>query len=190
MLGIRRFRSYSAGMTVFLRYVGILNAAVWFGGSLFFALGVLPAVFSPEVRELFQKSGYEYYAGGVALAVFHRYFMLHYFCGVVALLHLAAEKVYVGKAFNRFTWGLVLGLLSFSLIGGMWFQPHMEKLRHEKYFNPRPELREQARHSFAIWHGVSEGVNMIVLIGLLAHLIHNTRAVQPSNMRMHYQIPG
>ncbi len=170
--------------------MGILNASVWFGASLFFALGVLPAVFSQELRNLFQASGFAYYSGGVALALFHRFFVLHYICGVIALLHLGLEKIYIGRDFNKYAAGLAGGILAFALLGGFWLQPHMERMRHEMYFNPKPELRERARHSFGLWHGASQGVNMIMLLGLLAHLVRNARPAAAENSRTYYNIPS
>ena len=54
--------------------------------------------------------------------MFERYFVLHYCCGGLALLHQLAEWVYLGKAMQRFTFGLLMAILSISLLGGFWLK--------------------------------------------------------------------
>ena len=162
-------------MSGFLRYIGIINAALWFGAGIFFAAFILPGIFSQDMRNLFHEAAFQYYAGGVALILFKRFFMLQYFCGAVALIHLLAEKLYLGRALPRLGTALVLALLAFGLLGGLWLQPHMEALRHAMYFSATPEEREGARHVFGLWHGFSEIINLVIIGGLLAHLVRVCR---------------
>jgi len=161
-------------VSVFLRIVGIVNAAIWFGAATFFAAGVVPGVFSQDLHKLF-GDGYLYYSGAVALVMFKRFFVLQYICGTVALLHFLAEKLYLGKPFSRIGTALVLAILGLGLIGGFWLQPKMEGLRKDMYFGATPELKERARHSFGVWHGVSELANLLVIGGLLVHLLRVAR---------------
>lgn len=178
-------------MTVsgFLRSIGIINAAIWFGGGVFFAAGILPAVFSSDLHTLFHEGANPYYTGAVALVLFRHYFALQYICGAIAILHLLAEKFYSGRSAPRWTMILVVVLFTFGLIGGLWFQPHMEHLRQMRYTAPSVELREQARHSFGLWHGLSESINLLLLAGLLAHLLRVTRQASPGRQGAFYQIP-
>jgi hypothetical protein len=173
----------------FLRSIGIINAAIWFGAGIFFAAGILPAVFSQEMRGLFHESAYPYYSGAVALALFHRFFDLQYICGAVALLHLLAEKIYTGRRLPRAGTILVLALFALGLAGGLWLLPHMEHLRQVMYTGASPELREQARHSFGLWHGLSQCVNLLLLIGLFAHLLRMAQSSAPGRQGLYYQIP-
>ena len=46
---------YSAGVSGFLRFVGIVNAAIWFGASIFFAGVVLPGIFSQDMHKVFRS---------------------------------------------------------------------------------------------------------------------------------------
>src|SRR4051812_38386924 len=113
----------------------------------------------------------EIYSGLVAQAVVERYFVLHYCCGAVALMHQLAEWVYLGKALQRLTFGLLLGILSFSLMGGLWLQPKLKELHRLEYAKPEQISvadRAEAKKSFRAWHGVAQTMNLLMLAGLAA----------------------
>ena len=176
-------------MKAILLYVGTINAAVWFGASLFFAVGILPAVFSREMRELFQNTGFTYYSGAVALSLFHRFFALQYLCGAIALIHAVGDRYMGSRTVGKFHAGLLMALVLCGLSGGMWLQPSMEKMRHAMYFSPSLILREQARHSFGLWHGMTQGVDLLILLGLLVHLVCCIKNAQTAGARAIFQIP-
>ena len=148
-----------------LRFFGIMNAAVWFGAAVFFTFGIAPAFFTPEMKKLLG----DIYAGLVAQSVIERYFVLHYCCGGLALLHQLAEWVYLGKALQRFTFGLLLGILTLSLLGGFWLQPKLKELyriRHGSAEQFTAEQKNDAANSFKKWHGASQIMNLMMLAGL------------------------
>jgi hypothetical protein len=158
----RNFPSVSF-VIAFLRFIGILNAAVWFGAALFFTFGIAPAFFTAEMKKLLG----EVYSGLVAQMVLERYFVLHYCCGAIALIHQLAEWVYLGKALQRFTFGLLLTILALNLTGGLWLKPKLTELHRIKYAqNSSPTQRDEAGKSFRNWHGVSQLMNLAVLAGL------------------------
>ncbi len=162
-------------MTSLLRIAGIINAAVWFGAAIFFTCGVGPAVFSQDMHDLFREPAFHYYAGGVALILIKRYFILQYVCGSVALLHLGAERFYLGRKAGRAVLGFLILVFGLSLAGGFWVQPKMEGLRQVKYGAQAPEQREQAGRSFDNWHGTTMAVNLCILAGLVFYLVHVAR---------------
>jgi hypothetical protein len=163
----------------FLRFVGIVNAAIWFGAGVFFAAAILPGAFSQDMHKVFgvpaESPYYSYYPGGVALVLFKRFFVLQYICGIIALLHLFAEKLYLGRALPKFGTALVIGIFGLALIGGVWLQPRLENYRQTMYVNASTEEKERARHSFGLWHGISQFANLVVIGGLLAHLARVSR---------------
>ncbi len=164
-------------MTVVLRLIGVMNAAVWFGGALFFSFGVAPAFFSQEMKGLFG----EVYTGVIAQLVFERYFVLFYWCGAIAVVHLLAEWVYLGKPLHRLTLGILIGVYLIGLFGGLWLQPKLQRLHQTKYARAElvtPALRTQAARSFRIWHGVSEITNLLALGGLA---VYTWRVSNPPN---------
>jgi hypothetical protein len=172
-----------------LRFVGIINAAIWFGAGVFFTLGILPAVFSHDLHKLFGEPAYPYFSGAVALVLFKRFFVLQYICGAVAVLHLLAEKLYLGRPLPRVGMTLVLVMFGFGLLGGLWLQPRMEALRGTMYSSQPPEQREKARHSFGLWHGISLLANFAIMGGLVVHLVRVTRPAEPGRYGTFYQIP-
>ena len=139
-----------------------MNAAVWFGGSVFMMVGVAPAVFAPEMKRLG-----DLWTGFIAFHLFERYFALQYWCGAVGLAHLLAEWVYLGKPLYRLSLGLVLGVFCLGLVGGLVVQPRLKQLHAIKYAANETESRKTAAaRSLNIWHRVSEGAGLLVVGGL------------------------
>jgi len=119
----------------FLRCVGLLNAAIWFGAAIFFTFAAAPAAFSQDMRDLLGQQYYPYFSGAIAQILIARYFRLQMVCGVVALLHLAGERLYFGKSADKLRLGLLSGLVVISLAGSLWLQPMLKQLHHTKYAN-------------------------------------------------------
>jgi hypothetical protein len=152
-------------VTGLLRFVGILNAAVWCGSAIFLTFG-LPALFSPELKKLLTEPG----VGFAAEAVVARFFVLQYWCAAIALAHLLAEWLYGGRPARRLNLSLVLAMLALALAGGLWAQPKMRALHEVKYFGKQPEQQAAAARAFARWHGAAESVNLLVMGGLIIYL--------------------
>ncbi|MBI5775184.1 MAG: DUF4149 domain-containing protein [Verrucomicrobia bacterium] len=159
-------------MITVLRFIGLANAAVWFGAAVCFTFFIGPGFFSGDMKALLGEGGYPFYSGAVAQIAIGRYFYLQYTCGAVAVAHLAAEWLYSGKKAERFTMLLLGVLLALVLTGGLILQPHMKQLQRVKYgLTPAtPEQRVQAASSFKAWHAVSQTGNLVMLLGLVAYL--------------------
>jgi uncharacterized membrane protein len=155
-----------------LRIVGLVNVAIWVGGSVFFTLAVGPAFFSESMLKLLGRP----HAGAAAQLVLERYFVMHQVCAGVALLHLVGEGMYLGRTIHRWTLGLLLVLLAFSLMGGHVIQPQLQSLHLEMYRPGSPvEEQEAAARSFRILHGVSQAINLAMVAGVLVYLARLTR---------------
>jgi hypothetical protein len=162
-----------------LRFVGILNAAVWFGGAVFFTFWSGRAPFSPEMKTLLGPENYPYFSGAIAQILIARYFNLQFTCSIIAVVHLLAEWLYLGRFPQGTRLGLLVGLCLAVLVGGYWLQPRMKALHATKYALNRPaQVRESAARSFGAWHGVSMGINLLVVAGLAAYL---WRVANPSD---------
>jgi len=142
-----------------------MNAAVWCGSAIFLTIA-LPALFSPQLKDLVPPER----VGFAAEAVVARFFLVQYGCGAIALAHLMAEWLYGGRPLRRLNLALVLAMLAVALAGGLWAQPKMNKLHLLKYFGSIPEQRAQAGKSFAVWHAASESVSLLVMGGLIVYL--------------------
>jgi hypothetical protein len=150
----------------FLRCIGLLNAAVWFGAGVFFTFLGGPALFSADMKALLEKF-YPYYSGAIAQMVIARYFKLEIICATIALLHFLAEQFYFGRAPQKRWLSLLIGLFALSLIGGYWLQPKLKALHTTKYAVNAPQAnREAASESFKMWHGISQVANLLMLVGL------------------------
>jgi len=158
----------------YLRFVGVANAAVWFGASIFFTFSIGPAFFSEPMLRLFGGANLEVgrdYAGEAAQIIIARYFNLHLICGILALLHLAAEWLYMGKPLQRLTLWLLLGIFTLGLTGRFIIQPKLHGFHRTMVDRGAAvQLREEARHSFNAWHGASQAVNLVVLAGITVYL--------------------
>ena len=152
-----------------LRWIGVINAAVWLGSLVFFTFVAGPAFFSPEMKDLLKHA---YFPGAAAQVVLARYFQMQYFCAAIALLHLAAEWLYTGKPVQRFPSFLLLSLAGLSLASGLWLQPRLNELHQVKYrTTSTPVQRLEAAKSFAVWHGVSQGTNLVAIAGVLVYFL-------------------
>jgi hypothetical protein len=156
-----------------LRIVGLANVAIWLGASVFFTLAAGPAFFSEEMLQLLGRP----HAGAAAQLVLERYFIMHQVCAGVALLHLVGEGMYMGRAIHRWTLGMLLVLLVFSLVGGYVIQPQLRSL-HLTMYRPgtAAEEQESAGRSFRILHGVSQVMNLVMVAGVFIYLVRLTKA--------------
>lgn len=163
-----------------LRFIGVINAAIWLGGAVFFTLSAGPAFFSPDMAAALGlgDTNFRYYAGKIAQVLLSRYFHFHLTCAVIAWLHLLAEWLYLGRPSRRFSFGLIAALFTITLIGGNVLQPKLHRLHEIRYSNALPVEREAARKSFGLWHGISQVLNVLVIGGLTVYL---WRAANPSD---------
>jgi uncharacterized protein DUF4149 len=165
----------------FLRFIGLMNAAVWFGAAVFFTFGIGAAPFSPEMKELLGAKTSPYFPGAIAQIYIARYFDLQLICGAVALLHLLAEWLYLGRTPQKFGVGLLTVLIAAGLLGDFWLQPKMKGLHRVKYgLNSSPAERENAARSFRAWHGASQGINLVILAGLAVYLWRVANPADPA----------
>lgn len=154
-------------MIPFLRFIGILNAAIWFGAAIFFTFGAGPAFFSPEMLNLVGRPR----AGVAVQLVLRHYFILQHWCGAIALAHVLVEWLYTGRPLQKALLGLLAGLFVLGLLGGLWLQPKLHQLHLAVYGGQAtPDQVEKARHSFNAWHGTSQALNLLMIAGLVWYL--------------------
>lgn len=153
-------------MTGFLRFIGLLNAAVWLGAAISFTFALGPALFSPEMKAHFPPQ----HLGFIAQIVIQKYFLFSYWCGAIAVIHLVFEKLYLGKKAERLAIIALSVAIALSLLGGIFFQPKLRAL-HLRHYDARSSQtqRSAAGRSFGMWHGVSQAMNLLVIGGLLIY---------------------
>ena len=153
-------------MLFFLRFVGVTNAAIWLGALTFFTFGAGPAFFSDEMLRLLGRP----YAGAAAQIVLERYFDLQVICAGIALIHAIAEHLYTGKPGAQFSLILLPILLAIALFGRYVIEPKMKQLHLQMYaLQTTPAQKATAKRTFGMIHGVSQGVNLLVVAGVLVY---------------------
>jgi hypothetical protein len=176
-LGRKSICFYGACVIGFLRFVGMLNAAVWLGAALFFMAGVTPALMSRDVHALFPKQYSDYYSDAVNQVMATRYFYWHTVCAIVALLHALTEWLYLGRSAHRRWLGLLAGLLAVGLIANAWLIPKLAQL-HLTRHAVSPAQREAAAQSFRSWNRAFQGLHLLVIGGVAVYF---WRATSPSD---------
>lgn len=154
-------------MIGFLRIVGVMNAAVWFGAAVFYNFLIAPLFSNPEILGVFTWK----YSGWIAQFALEKHFELHLWCAGIALLHLVAECVYLGRPLSRFHLFLLAGLLCVTLLGNFWLQPKLSELHTTRFHRQTPPLEaQQAARGFAAWNGVTQFLDYLALAGIMIYL--------------------
>jgi hypothetical protein len=154
-----------------LRFVGVINAAIWLGSAVFVTIG-LPVVFSKEVAVYVQRPQ----VGIVAENILARYTVVQYWCAGIALVHLFAEHFLLGRNLARKTLLLLFVLLGVALLNGLWVQPKMRDLHKIKYWGTVDTARAEADKNFRRLHGVSQPVNLLVVAALVIYVWNVSRS--------------
>ncbi len=147
-----------------LRFVGLMNVAIWLGAAVFLAFAVEPASGSGSMLGLLGQNNFPWFSVAIGQLFEARYSWLHVICGAVALLHLGAEWLYFGRQPRRWWLGLLLGLFLVGLIDLAWLQPRLVRLHRLQH--SRPDLRLTVTRSFTFWHRVAQGFHLISIAGL------------------------
>ncbi len=146
-------------MILFLRFIGVMNAAVWFGSAVFI-LAAAPVFFTTGVQST--PLG-KFWPGVMVQFLFERFFYIQCVCATLAIAHQLAEWVYLGRALQRWIMIMLGALLLFILAEGLWLQPKMRSLNlvkwglNERYAAVQYPMtqRQDADASFKQWHRVS-----------------------------------
>lgn len=156
-----------------------MNAAVWLGGAVFFTVGISPALSSGEVQRLLGPANFPYFSRAISQVILLKFFHFQIACAIVAWLHVLAEWLYLGRPRRKFTFSLLAALLALALIGAFWLQPRLTKLHTASYAVNIPQAqRESAERSYAAWHFVLQGFNLLIIGGLFVYV---WRVTNPPN---------
>jgi hypothetical protein len=172
-----------------LRFVGLFNAAVWFGAAIFFTLSLEPFSTSQEMKELLGAKNSPYFSIVIGQLLATRYVHLFLACSLISLIHLAAEWLYFGKYPQRRWLGLVVGLWLGGVAQGYWTEPKLKQLHRLQFTRAEQRERELAAHSYGVWRQISQAINILLLLGLGTYLwrVANppdaTRFLNPTKFR-------
>jgi len=166
-------------VTGFLRFLGVFNAAVWFGAVVFYLFGVSVLLNSDEVRTLFGADHYDFFSRASLLIIQDRFYTIQWICAAVALIHLWTERWYLGRRTKRRWDGLILGALILSLWGDNYLVSRLSRLHNGQHARgASSELREASAKSFRNWQRIATLVHLYLLFGAGACL---WRAANPES---------
>lgn len=158
-----------------LRFVGIVNAAVWLGAMVFFTFFAGPAFFTEDVVGLL--GGSRYHAGAVAQVVLKKYFLLQQWCAGLAIAHLIVEWLYTQRPFHKLMLLVLMLLFAANIVGGQLLLPKMKDLHLRVYAtNVSAADQQAAKRSFGILHGTAAVINLLVIGGVLVYLWQATNS--------------
>ena len=158
-------------MIGFLRFVGLLNAAVWFGAALFYTVIASPAFASREMSELLTARNFPFFSVAIAQILASRFFQLQLVCSLLAVSHVLAEWLYLGKVPHRFWRALLFTLLALNLACGLWIEPRLKSWHHRAFaLNAPPGTANFAARRFRAWQTTAEMVNFLMVGGLGVYL--------------------
>ena len=149
-----------------MRFIGLLNAAVWLGSMVLFTAIIGPAIFGPEVRQLVGRA--DWMPGAIAQILVINYMVLQQWCAGIALVHLIFDWLYTGKFQAKASMIIILLCLGISFAGTELLAPQMKQLHVMKY-SPQatPAQKEVAARNFKILHATSQITNLLAFCGVL-----------------------
>ena len=158
--------------TKVIQLIGILNAAIWLGGAVFFTFIAGPAFFSPDLEPILPKP-----ENGIAA----RYLIGKFAAFQIACASIAVINLIVGcnwKAYsNPKPQALILAAIILLTGAGMFFlTPKMDALHQLKYadyfgLQATDEKKDAASRAFGQMHGLLQVGNLLVLVGLLLNFV-------------------
>jgi len=156
-----------------------MNAAIWLGATVFYSVVVGPASSSPEMERLLGANNFPFFSGAFTQIITTRYFLFLSVSAVIALLHLLAEWLYMGRPTRKISLVLLAGLLVLVLLGGGWLEPRLEQLHARRHTpNVQPADREAAARSFRLWQAGLRVLNAAMMGGLVVYV---WRVANPSD---------
>lgn len=154
-----------------LRFLGMVNAAVWLGATIFFMLGARTALYSSEMVSLLQPKYHPYFSGVIDHLISIRFYHLSLACALFALLLQTARWLYLGRPSRKVSLGLLIGLFLVVLINGNAIEPQLSKLHATRFSAAAPMVdRDRAVRSFRLWRFASGTLNIVLIGGIIAHL--------------------
>jgi len=157
----------------FLRFIGLMNSAVWFGAVVVFAALISPALASSEIVDLFggarnpMSPAYAVLAGEVIIT---KFVWIHFICGGITAVHLLVEWLYTGKAIRSLILYLAMLLITLGLLNGLILYPKMKELHRTRYTRGiEPARQQKATSMFSSLQQATEIIHWIMVGGLLIY---------------------
>ncbi len=167
-------------MIAFLRFIGLMNAAVWLGAVVVYAALISPALVSAEMLKVFSEARPAMapaYRGLAVEIVAWKFYWIHFICGGVAAFHLLMEWLFTGKATRTLMLYLAMTMIVLGLANGVLLHYKMKELHRIRYaYLPPPVTNKQiedkakAGRMFDSLQAATEVMHWIMVAGLVVYL--------------------
>lgn len=158
-----------------LRFAGVLIASLWLGALAFQTFVVGPALNSAATQSLIGAKFFGYISGGLGQILAGWNFHLGIVCAFLALVHLFAENLYLGRGVSRRWLAVLLTLFVLNLVGSSWLNPRLIALHQSQHrATATATERAAAAQNFRLWHGLFQAMNVFMLAGVTAVLWRNS----------------
>jgi len=122
------------------------------------------------------------------LIIFTRFYYLQMFLSLVALLHLGAEWLYLGRLVRRGWTLLLVLLLCFGVLGGFWICPKLKQLHAAQHVPHASAVEQEAgKRRYDAWHGVLQAMNVLTILGVGGFMWRLTRVQDEPRFVMPFQ---
>lgn len=143
--------------------------------------GAAPGVVSPGMEKLLGPKNFPYFSEAISQILWGRYYHFQVICGIVAILHVLSERLYLGKSPEKLWLGLLLALFTITLLGAAIVQPKVKELNTARFAsNLRVEERQAADRGFLTWRNFLRVVNIFGIGGLGIYLWHMANPADPT----------
>jgi hypothetical protein len=153
----------------FLRVIGLLNAAIWFGAAAFFALGAEPALFTHDTQGLLKQS-FPYLSVLLAQEVRMGFVYCSLGCCGVAWLHLLGHWIYLGQPIRKFSLWLLGLMMVIVVVNQSVVQPRLKQAHLDSFVRPSPLDRQAAHRTYERWRTYSQIGDWLMVGGLALYL--------------------
>lgn len=153
-------------MLLLLRVVTALALAAWFGGMLFFGMGVAPVAFGVLPDRVL--------AGNVVNGSMAKLHMLAYVAAGLALFAFAVRSTIEPAALRLITGFkaiLVVLMLGLTLFSGMWLSPTLAEMRQTHGAIDQLPAGDPIKDRFGALHRLSVTVMGVTMVGVLAVIV-------------------
>ncbi|MGV3754039.1 MAG: hypothetical protein ACO1QS_01500 [Verrucomicrobiota bacterium] len=161
-------------MIAFLRFIGLMNAAVWLGAVVVYAALISPALVSSEMLDVFggaRNPMAPAYRGLAVEIVAGKFYWVHFICSGVAAFHLLVEWLFTGKATRTLMLYLAMTIIVLGLANGLLLHHKMKELHRIRYGRtvPAPQ-KDKAANMFQTLQTATDVMHWIMVAGLVVYL--------------------
>jgi hypothetical protein len=149
-------------VTSALKFIGITNAGIWLGVIVYHICVVGPVFGSDEMVRLLRSP----HAIASSLLEEKRFYLTLITCNFIAIIHLIAEWLYMGRAMVSSTVTTLALLLLSGILSAGAIQPYRSQMHLTAYVSEEEVQKRNATKDYQLWSGIQGVLNIAMLSGV------------------------